>query len=1216
MGVALWAAGPSTRKACLLPPTRALRATDRTAPLLPPRFFELRMNSSLPVAEPNWRDRGTLPYRLLVWFMLAALATMVIAAVTYSASEDRAKAVRQMHASVRAIDLTQLVLLSLRDAETGQRGYLLTNDERHLEPYGAAIERLQQSFEGLNNLEWTDTQADRLAQLTALSQQKMVELREVIGLQRGGDRDAALAVVMTDTGRVTMVNIRTLVREMLAAERAEWEERRQQWQEASGFSSTVTWVGAAVLLVLILVSAVMNARDYRTRMQQSWIRIGLMGLSKRMQGDMRLEDLGQKALAYLAQFMDAKVGAAYAIDRNQALQRFGSFALADTTRSPVRILPGQGLAGQVAQSKKLLHARDVPAGYLEVTSSTGRAAATELVVVPALLHGELHAVLEMGFFRSLDDTDIELLERAAETIASAIRTATDRSRLEELLEETQRQSEELQAQQEELRVNNEELEQQSRVLQESQAQMEIQQNALERSNASLEQQTQRLERQTTDLLIAQQTLAEKARDLEIASQYKSEFLANMSHELRTPLNSTLILSKLLADNKKGNLTPEQVKYASTILAAGNDLLSLINDILDLAKIEAGQASVAAEPVALERAVQSLIESVRPLAQEKGLALTAVVDPDLPASIDTDPLRLSQILSNLLSNAIKFTAQGEVALRVIKHSGNTVSFVVKDTGIGIALHQQDLIFDAFRQADGSTHRKYGGTGLGLSISRDLAHLLGGKLTVQSAPGKGSTFTLTLPTTLVTPEVQEPQVLMPALAEQLQQLLPSSAGAVPAPHLSAASVATAPDVAAPAPAPANSEASSAGVVDDRDSTAVNTGANTILVIEDDARFARILHELAREMGFQCLVALNGTDGLNAAIKYLPSAIVLDVNLPDFSGLGVLDQLKRNPVTRHIPVHMLSVADYSQEALERGAIGYALKPVKREELVEALERLEAKFTQVLRRVLVVEDDENQRESMRALLGSGDVQIVGAETAERALQLLRSTTFDCMVMDLSLPDMSGYELLEQMAEHEEIAFPPVIVYTGRSLSRDEEQRLRRFSKSIIIKDARSPERLLDEVTLFLHQVESTLPADHRRMLQVARDRDSALEGRTVLIVEDDVRNVFALSSVLEPTGMHVEIARNGLEALAALEHTLEPGATRIDLVLMDIMMPEMDGFTAMREIRKRSEWRKLPIIALTAKAMKDDQEKCLSAGANDYIAKPLDVEKLLSLVRVWMPK
>ena len=404
----------------------------------------------------------------------------------------------------------------------------------------------------------------------------------------------------------------------------------------------------------------------------------------------------------------------------------------------------------------------------------------------------------------------------------------------------------------------------------------------------------------------------------------------------------------------------------------------------------------------------------------------------------------------------------------------------------------------------------------------------------------------------------------------------------------------------------------------------GARSILVIEDDVRFAQILSDLAREMDFDCHLAHNAADGLAYAMHSLPSAIVLDVNLPDFSGLGVLDQLKRNPATRHIPVHVVSVADYSQEALGRGAVGYALKPVKRDELVHALQRLEAKFTQDLRRVLVVEDDERQRESVRHLLTNDDVEIVGAGTAAEALAHLRNSTFDCMVMDLNLPDLSGYELLQQMTEQDGVSFPPVIVYTGRALSRDEEQQLRRFSKSIIIKDARSPERLLDEVTLFLHQVESELSAEHRQMLQVARSRDTALEGRTVLVVEDDVRNVFALSSILEPTGIRIEIARNGIEALQALDRRSKvqavsanaPTVPAIDLVLMDIMMPEMDGYTAMREIRNRPEWRRLPIIALTAKAMKDDQEKCLAAGANDYISKPLDVEKLLSLVRVWMPK
>ncbi|NMM84583.1 histidine kinase [Rhodococcus sp. SRB_17] len=1165
-------------------------------------------SSSSLVADPSWRDRNTFPYRLLVWFMLAAMATVLIALVSYRASEERTRSVHQMNRSVKAIDLTQLVLLSLRDAETAQRGYLLTNDMRYLQPYLATKEGLAQTFKGLDALEWSEAQKTQLQQLHALAQQKMDELAETIALQRDGKRDAAMAVLATDVGRLTMNSIRTLVREMLVAEREEWEKRRLLWEDASRFSTAATWLGAAVLLVLILISAVINARDHRLKMQQSWIKSGLMGLSARLQGDLRLNDLGQHALDYLARFMDAKVGAAYAADGALALQRFGRYAIAEAD-APAHIAPGQGLAGQVAQSRTLLHLHDVPPGYLTVSSSTGRGTPAELTVVPAVQRDQLHAVLEMGFFRKLDATDLEFLVRAAELLATTIRSATDRSQLEELLEETQRQSEELQAQQEELRVSNEELEQQSRILQDSQAQMETQQNELEQSNHFLEKQTRQLERQTSELLRAQEALSEKARDLEAASQYKSEFLANMSHELRTPLNSSLILAKLLADNKTGNLTDSQVKYAQTISAAGNDLLRLINDILDLAKIEAGQATVTPEPVALARTVQALVEPMVPLAEEKHLALRWTVTPGVPERIDTDPQRLGQVIKNLLSNAIKFTSHGEITVRVSAPTDASVSFAVSDTGIGIPAHQQQLIFDAFRQADGSTHRKYGGTGLGLSISRNLAHLLGGHLTVHSVPGEGSVFTLTLPTTLVVADHAEAMAEAPSPATA-----PPASGAqppVPA-QRAAASPASAPPALAPSPVPA--PAAGSGALDDREHR--DPRARTILVVEDDVRFARILHELAHEMGFQCLMAASGSDGLAAALQYLPDAVVLDVNLPDFSGLGVLDQLKRNPLTRHIPVHMVSVADYAQEAMGRGAVGYALKPVKREELVHAFQRLEAKFTQVLRRVLVVEDDENQRESMRELLGNGEVEIVGAENAQRALELLRSTTFDCMVMDLSLPDMSGYELLEQMAEQEDVAFPPVIVYTGRSLSHGQEQQLRRFSKSIIIKDARSPERLLDEVTLFLHQVESTLPADHRRMLQVARDRDASLEGRTVLVVEDDVRNVFALSSVLEPTGIRVEIARNGLEALAALERSQAPQGTPVDLVLMDIMMPEMDGFTAMREIRKNAQWRKLPIIALTAKAMKDDQEKCLAAGANDYIAKPLDVEKLLSLVRVWMPK
>jgi len=645
----------------------------------------------------------------------------------------------------------------------------------------------------------------------------------------------------------------------------------------------------------------------------------------------------------------------------------------------------------------------------------------------------------------------------------------------------------------------------------------------------------------------------------------------------------LILAKLLADNKDGNLTAAQVKFAQTITSAGNDLLALINDMLDLSRIEAGKVELAPERVSMAAAIEGLVKTFQPTADQNRLRFSWSIEPGVPEQIETDPQRLGQILKNLLSNAFKFTEKGEVALRVFSPEKGSVAFAVRDTGVGIAPHQQDVIFEAFRQADGSIHRKFGGTGLGLSISRDLAILLGGLLSVQSELGAGSVFTLTLPVAF-------------------------SPGAPPQEVRVKASMAANPPVRAaiekPAPAPT-----------DDDRNAIRPGGRVILLVEDDPSFAMILRDLVHEMGFQCVATASANDGLIAAGQFLPSAILLDVNLPDHSGLGVLDRLKRDPRTRHIPVHMVSISDYKREALELGAIGYALKPAKREELVEALRRLEAKFSQIVRRVLVVEDDVRQRESIRHLLSNGDVQITAVASAGEALAQLKDTTFDCMVVDLNLPDFSGYDLLEKMSLQDDVSFPPVIIYTGRALTREEEQRLRRYSKSIIIKDARSPERLLDEVTLFLHQVEAKLPPEHQQMLKSARNRESTLEGRRVLIVEDDVRNVFALSSVLEPKGITVVIARNGREALEVLARSSQEPA-RIDLVLMDIMMPEMDGLTAMREIRKRGEWRNLPIIALTAKAMADDHDKSLAAGANDYIAKPLDVEKLLSLVRVWMPK
>ncbi|HZE44227.1 MAG TPA: response regulator [Steroidobacteraceae bacterium] len=1126
------------------------------------------------------RSSMPLPARTLIGFLLAVAAVVLIALLSYKSLQTTMNTARNLAQSIELLRLLQSLFSTLKDAETGQRGFLLTGEESYVTPYTDAKDALPNEFKALRALLVNrPEQARRLDALESLANLKMTELESTVAARRAGHTEASLAVVRTDRGKIYMDRIRDAVNDMVGIEQQLIERRAQESQKAATVSLAVTWGGSGLLLILIAGAAVVASRDFRTRQGQAWIRSGQMGLSEQMQGDQTLDKLGNNLLGFLAGFLDAQVGAVYMAEAGQ-YWRFAGFALPAQGLEAVR--PGDGLVGQAARDKRTLRVRDVPAGYLPISSGIGTGTPNELVVVPASIDGVVHAVLELGFFGATDADQRELLSRASESIAVAVRAAKDRRRLEELLQETQQQAEELQSGQEELRVTNEELEEQGRALRESQTNLEAQQSALEQINAQLEEQTNLLEHQKDALGKAHDVLTARSDELQRANEYKNEFLANMSHELRTPLNSTLILAKLLADNKDGNLTATQVKYAQTITSAGNDLLRLINDVLDLSRIEAGKVELAPEQVAISNVVESLAKTFQPTADQNGLTFSWVIEPGAPEQVETDRRRLGQILKNLLSNAFKFTEKGDVALRVFSQPDDSVSFAVRDTGVGIAAHQQEVIFEAFRQADGSIHRKFGGTGLGLSISRDLAALLGGAITVQSELGAGSVFTLTIPRSFSAkaPLTREAQAPPPVSTRKRS------------------------DPEKPVPAAA----------DDRD--AIAPGGRVILLVEDDAAFAMILSDLVHEMGFQCIASTSANDGLVAAAQFLPSAIILDVNLPDHSGLGVLDQLKRDPRTRHIPVHIVSISDYKREALELGAIGYALKPAKREELIGALRRMEATFSQSLRHVLVVEDDPRQRESIRHLLSNGDVQITAVASAGDALARLKATTFDCMVVDFNLPDYSGYDLLEKMSQEEDVAFPPVIVYTGRALSREEEQRLRRYSKSIIIKDARSPERLLDEVTLFLHQVEAKLPPEHQQMLKAVRNRESILEGRRILVVEDDVRNVFALSSVLEPKGMSVVIARNGREALDVLTRSSQEPSKSIDLVLMDIMMPEMDGLTAMREIRKRGEWKTLPIIALTAKAMADDHDKSLAAGANDYIAKPLDVEKLLSLVRVWMPK
>jgi CheY-like chemotaxis protein/signal transduction histidine kinase/CHASE3 domain sensor protein len=1077
---------------------------------------------------------------------------------------------------------------TVQDAETGQRGFLLTDNEHYLEPYNAALLAVTPQLDELAQLTRENPlQQNRIGPLKQHIAAKFAELKQTIDLRRTQGPEAALAAVATDRGKVEMDAIRA---QLAAMGQEEADQRANQLAEMANAYKTALVSAILSCLLGIALTAIIGfliRRATIARQRQDWLQSGQVGLASAMLGDQRTEQLGYNILQFLAQYLDAQAGALF-VGGGDTYRRVSTYGVPGDAKIPLHFMPREGLLGQAVVEGRPFIIRDVPDGYLTVTSALGQDKPRHLIISPASADGAVNAVIELGFLNPISEHILALLDQASDSIGVAVRSANYRTELQNLLEETQRQSEELQVQSEELRVSNEELEEQSRALKESQARLEQQQAELEQTNAQLEEQAQQLETQRDDLARTTAAVQLKARELEQASKYKSDFLANMSHELRTPLNSSLILAKLLADNPEDNLTEEQVKFARTIQSSGNDLLNLINDILDLSKIEAGHVEIKPETVSLERLSKDIRQVFQPIAQENRLAFEITIAPECPATIDTDVQRLEQVVKNLLSNAFKFTEAGKVELAIRRSGNGQIALAVTDTGIGISVEQQQSVFEAFRQADGTISRKYGGTGLGLSISRELVRLLGGSIQLRSGEGTGSTFTI------IIPEIYDPAAVSPR-----------------EPRIN---IQTDPVVQRTTAAPSAPVAPSRRVADDRDS--LSGTKRVLLVVEDDETFAGILRDLSREMGFQSLVAGTAEEALNLARSHMPSAIVLDVGLPDQSGLSVLDRLKRDVQTRHIPIHVVSASDHAQTAMSLGAVGYMLKPVKREELADVLKKLEAKLSQRMHRVLIVEDDAIQRAAVGKLLTSHDVETVTAGTAAECLEFLKQETFDCMVLDLSLPDASGYSLLETLSREDAYSFPPVIVYTGHELSPDDEQRLRRYSKSIIIKGAKSPERLLDEVTLFLHQVVSELPDEQQKMIRKARNRDAILEGRRILIVEDDVRNVYALTNILEPRGALIEIARNGREALDILEKSATLPGHAIDLVLMDVMMPVMDGLTATREIRKKPELKTLPVITLTAKAMPDDQQRCIEAGANDYMAKPLDVEKLLSLVRVWMPR
>ncbi|HEX8391398.1 MAG TPA: response regulator, partial [Longimicrobium sp.] len=991
-----------------------------------------------------------------------------------------------------------------------------------------------------------------------------------------------------------------------------------------------------------------NLKETTERNQeQDWLKTNLAKFSRMMQGQRDLESVSRLIMSDLTPLVGAHHGAFFLADgegKEFSLRLIASYAYKARKNVANRFRPGEGLVGQAALEKKPILLTGVPDDYITISSGLGEAPPRNIMVLPILFEGDVKAVIELASFLPFSQIHQVFLDQLTESVGVVLNMITANMRTEELLQQSQNltqelqsQSQELQAQQEELRRTNIELEAQARTLKASEEALRDQQEELQQVNEELEEkaallaeQNRKVEQKNREVEAARAELEEKAQQLALSSKYKSEFLANMSHELRTPLNSLLILAKLLSDNKDQNLTEKQVEYAQTILASGTDLLNLINDVLDLSKVEAGKMDLNAGDILLADVSNYVDRSFRPLAEQKGLELRIDIDPELPPSIYTDGQRLQQVLKNLLSNAFKFTHEGGVTLTMRKaekgrrfmnsalnDADGVVAMAVTDTGIGIPADKQRLIFEAFQQADGTTSRKYGGTGLGLSISREIARLLGGEIRVESNEGKGSTFTLFLPITWPgDPDAGRgggDGTFGPSDRGMFTGSLPPS----PSPARSAPprpqggqgnghAQAHHPDDE-PERRRYSRDPQSAGIHDDR--ATIQPGDRSVLVVENDVAFARILLDMAREKGYKVLVALDGESALELVHEYRPDAVTLDIDLPGIDGWTVLDRMKHAPETRHIPVHIVSGAGQRQRGLRQGAVSYLEKPISKDALDGAFDRINAFLSEGVKRLLVVEDDETQRRSIIELVGADDVEITAVPTGEDALAQLREKRFDCMVLDLGLHGESGFDLLERVKSDPEMQDLPIIIYTGKDLSPQEETRLRRYAESIIIKDVKSPERLLDETALFLHRVESSLPDEKRRMLEQLHRTDSVFGGKKVMVVDDDVRNIFSLTSVLEQQGMRVVFAENGRDAIELLKR--EPD---VDLVLMDVMMPEMDGYETTQAIRGMPEFANLPIISLTAKAMKGDREKSISSGASDYITKPVDVDQLLSLMRVWL--
>ena len=948
--------------------------------------------------------------------------------------------------------------------------------------------------------------------------------------------------------------------------------------------------------------------EYNTT--QDWLKTGQNQLNDQMSGDQNIIELTHNVVSFLTLYLQAQVGICYVVDdsiitQERKLKLVTSYAHTRRKNISEEFEFTKGMVERSAKELKVI--------TMELSSDLGEDIPPYILITPFLHENILKGVLLIASLNKITEIQQKFLQLIMPSIGVSVNAVEAREKMQLLLNQTQEQSEELRNQQEELKQSNEELQSQQEELQSQTEELQTQTEELRQTNEELETRTQDLENQrkairdkNTTLEKTQEVIEAKAQELELASKYKSEFLANMSHELRTPLNSMLILAQLLTENKQNNLSDKQVEYARTIHSAGSDLLALINEILDLSKVEAGKIEANIEKVFIADLMETLEPKFSHAAEEKGVAFEINLAETLPDTIRTDAQRLKQIINNLLSNAFKFTSKGSVKLDIQRpdidvsmyklDNEKSIQIAVTDSGIGIPNDKQKVIFEAFQQADGTTSRRFGGTGLGLSISRQLARLLGGELKLVSEEGKGSKFSLYIP-----------ESLEPKSSESMEVNHPSPSPSASLPASSAPKIAINNKENEESGLEFISETPIATINDDRDD--ITADSKSLLIVEDDRNFSRLVMELAQEKGFKCILAEDGKIGLECAEYYQPRAIILDMGLPKIDGWTMMEILKNNPETRHIPVHFISANDQTMDARKMGAIGYLLKPVSMEQLGEAFLKIEHFIAQKTKNLLIVVDNEEHQQAILKIVGNDSINITVTATKDEAMSKLHIEDIDCIILDVDVEDKSGIRLLEKLNNEDSIAQIPIILYSERRLLASEEEIIQKCTNHLTVKTVQSPERLLDETTLFLHQLEANLPKEKREMLEVVHDKEAILRDKKVLIVDDDVRNVFALATVLEDKDMEVVVGKDGEQGLKMLEEVDD-----IAIVLMDIMMPGMDGYEAMQRIRKQARHRHLPIIALTAKAMKGDKAKCIDAGANDYLSKPVDTNKLLSLMRVWL--